>query len=165
MKTSLSQTPRLFVAYAPRAGLRCAVAYLASRTDVYGWVVAPADGGWRSTYFVLEDYYAPGKTRPTFVAEDELHSGVIEEARSHELASLRDLMEHEWIFRRGDPAAAPEIEAYSRAELAAGDVGVRFARLGRLSNVHATWTYYSPAFEDGVLECLNGHFELDRRAA
>ena len=158
--------PRIFVAYAPRAGLRCAVAYLESGRDVYGWVLAPTDAGVpRGRYFVIEDYHAPGASRPLFIDEDDLYAGGLEESRSHELARLRDLMAHEWILWRGDPAARADLEAFAQAELAVGEVGIRFARLGRLSKLHATWTFYSPAFEDGVLECLSRHLGRAQAAA
>lgn len=77
--------PKVFLAYAPRGiGLRCAVAYLASGADVYGWFVEPCeDTSVARRYFLIENLHAA------------------------------------------------ELQAYAEAELAAGDVNVRFARLSR----------------------------------
>jgi hypothetical protein len=157
--------PKVFLAYAPRAGLGCVVAYLACDRDVYGWMGGPDDGAWRSSYFVLEDYYSQRRTRCVLVGEGDLYLGGIDEARCHELAWLRDFMEHEWIFHRDDPQAAADREACARAHLAVGEVGIRFRRLNRLSKLQATWTYYSPAFEEGVLDCLVDGTALDYRLA
>ncbi|HEY4998568.1 MAG TPA: hypothetical protein VII36_05470 [Usitatibacter sp.] len=159
------RTPQIFIAYAPRAGLRCAVAYLASEKDVYGWFVGSANGRLESSYFLLEDYYAPGETRYVAVAEGDLHSDwTRDEARCHELAALQDAFVHEWLFYKADPGAAAQLEEYARGELAAGDGAIRFERLHRLSKLQPNWTFYSPGFEDGVLECLARHWPLDYRS-
>lgn len=159
------RTPRIFVAYSPRAGLRCAVAYLASGRDAYGWFTGPAEDGVRSGYFVLEEYYTPLPTRRVIVEEDQLYGGAIDDARCHELARLADFMEHEWLFHRGDPHAAAQLRACAEAELAVGEIAVRFERLNRLAKLHMPWTYYSPGFEQGVLECLAARWALDYRPA
>jgi len=159
------RTPRVFIAYAPRAGLRCAVAYLESGRDVYGWFLAPDEGAWHGRYFVLEDYHAPVETRPMVFPEDELYSGFLDEARSHELSRLRDLIEHEWIAWPHDPAARGDLASYASAQLAVGEVAVRYSRLGRLSKLNIPWTFYSPAFESGVLEALAPHLSPTARPA
>ena len=160
------QTPRIFVAYAPRAGLRCALAYLASRRDVYGWFTGPgADAALASAFFMLYDYYTPRETQCLLVPSSELHAGAIDdEARCHELAHLQDAFAHEWLVYRGDADAPAEIERYAAAELACGsDVGLRFERLNRLAKEQANWTWYSPGFEHGVLEALAKRWPLDYR--
>jgi hypothetical protein len=158
------QTPAIFMAYAPRAGLRCAIAYLTSHRDVYGWYTGGVDGRLESAYFVLEDYYSPGGSRFAAVAEGDLHSGwTAGEARRHELARLQDAFVHEWLVYRAQPEAIAQLDEYARAELAAGDVMVRFERLNRFSKLQPNWTYYSPAFEHGVLQGLAKHWALDYR--
>ena len=160
------QTPRIFIAYAPRAGLRCALAYLSSRHDAYGWFTGPsADATLASAYFVLDEYYTPRETRYIEVPPGELHAGAIDdEARCHELARLQDAVAHEWLFYRGDPGAERELALYAAAELACGgDVNLRFERLNRLSKGQANWTFYTPAFEHGVLETLSRRWPLDYR--
>lgn len=158
------RTPQIFLAYAPRAGLRCAVAYLASGNDVYGWFTGPVDGRLESSYFVLEDYYTADETRYVAVAEGDLHSGwTSDEARCHELAALQDAFVHEWLFYAADPGAAAQLEEYARGELAAGEAAIRFERLNRFSKLQPNWTCYSPEFEHGVLECLARRWRLDYR--
>jgi hypothetical protein len=154
--------PHVFFAYAPRGvGLRCAVAYLASRRDAYGWFTGPRDGGVESAFFVLEDFYSPRETRYLAVREEDLHGGLLEEARSHELARMQEAFRREWLVYRSDPHAGAELGAYADAELAAGPVAVRFERLAKFSKLHANWTYYSHGFESGVLGFLARHWPLD----
>lgn len=163
--TVAAHTPRIFIAYAPRAGLRCALVYLATAHDVYGWFTGPGPEGLESRYFVLEDYYGTGPTRCVAARDDELHSGWIpDEARCHALAELQDAFVHEWLFYRGDPAAAAHVQRYVQSELALGDVNVRFERLARFDPAQPTWTYASPGFEDGVLEALAAEWPLDYAA-
>ena len=70
-------TPNMFLAYAPRGvGLRCAVVYLASGRDAYGWFTGPRlDLVVASRYFLLEDFYSAGPVRYEEVDLAELHSG------------------------------------------------------------------------------------------
>jgi len=136
------RTPNVFLAYAPRgAGLRCALAYLASERDVYGWFTGPRqDASVGSCFFLLEDFYTPRKTRYEAVDQAELHSAwSLDEARRHEL------------------------EAYAEAELAAGDVNLRFERLDKLSKEQPNWTFYSPGFERPVLRQLAKRWPLEFR--
>ena len=69
-------TPEIFIAYAPRgAGLRCAVAYLAGKRDVYGWFTGPRhDASIASCFFLLEDFYTGRATRYEAVEQHDLHS-------------------------------------------------------------------------------------------
>lgn len=136
-------TPNVFLAYAPRSGLRCALAYLASERDVYGWFTGPRpDASTVSCYFVLEDFYANHPTRYQAVAEAELHSGwLLSEPRRHELARMQDIVAREWLVGRN----------------------VRFERLAKLSKRHSVWTYYSPRFERPVLKYLATHWPLEYR--
>lgn len=158
------RNPRIFICYAPRAGLRCALAYLASERDVYGWFVGGSERGMESAYFLVEDFYTPHRARYVAVAEADLHSRwTRDEAMCHELAQLQDAFAREWLCSRADPGAARELAAYARAELAAGDVMVRYERLNQLSKLQPNWTHYSPDFEHGVLEYLARHWPLDYR--
>ena len=161
--TAVARNPRIFIAYAPRGGLRCAVAYLTSDTDVYGWYTGPsAAGALESRYFVLEDFYTTRPTRSIAIRDDDLHGGWIEdEARCHELAELQDAFVHEWLFYRADPAAAGEAAKCEAAELALGDANVKVARLARFSKLQPTWVYASPEFENGVLAVLAARWALD----
>lgn len=157
------RTPHLHIAYAPRAGLRCALAYVETGRDVYGWFLGPGRGGaLQSAYFVLEDFHSARETRYVEVAEPDLHTGwTTDEALCHELAHLQDACAHEWLAFRGDEAAAGQFEAYARAELAAGEVAPRFERLERLDRRDAAWTFWSPGFERGVLDFLRARWPLD----
>jgi hypothetical protein len=158
--------PRTFLCYAPRAGLRCAVAYLANERDAYGWFTGLADGQPASAYFVLENFYSPREPRYVSVAARDLHSKwTRDEARCHELAELQEAFSGEWLFSRDDPRAAVELERYAEAELAAGEVGVRFERLNHFSRGEANWTCYSHDCEHAVLKGLARRWPLDYRVA
>jgi hypothetical protein len=161
------QTPNLFLAYAPRGpGLRCAVAYLRSAHDVYGWFAGPCiDLAVAAEFFLLEGFYAAAAPRYESVPHAGLHGAwSLDEARRHELARLQDLFAREWLFRRDDAAAPLELAAYAEAELAAGgELNVRFARLARFSRLQPNWTYYSPGFEARVLRPLARRWPLEYR--
>lgn len=150
--------------YAPRAGLRCALAYLAGERHAYGWFTGPGEGHLESAYFVLEDFYTPLETRYVAVADTDLHAKwTRDEAMCHELAQLQETFTREWLFYRTDPQAAAQLEQYALAELALGDVNVQFERLNRFSRDQALWSHYSHDFEHGVLKCLSKNWPLDYR--
>ena len=157
--------PILFLAYTPRGiGLRCALAYLSSERDAYGWFTGPADGARASLYFVIEDFY--GKGAPRYVAAQtlDLHTGwILNESRCHELAALQEAFAAEWLLYREDPGAAGDLGAYSHAQLATNEVNVRFARLGKFSKLQPNWTYYSDDFERPVLSYLAKRWPLEYR--
>jgi hypothetical protein len=160
------KTPNIFIAYAPRgAGLRCAVAYLATEHDVYGWFTGPCeDASVVAAFFLVEDFYTNRPARYEAVDTAGLHSRwSLDEARRHELARMQEAFAHEWLFYRDDPRAAAELEAYAEAELAAGGVNLRFERLGKLSTLQPNWTYYSPHFERSVLRLLAKRWPLEYR--
>ncbi|HXZ48819.1 MAG TPA: hypothetical protein VEG27_07340 [Usitatibacter sp.] len=159
------RTPRIFLCYAPRAGLRCAVAYLATERDAYGWFTGQSDRGHESAYFVLEDFYTPRETRYVAVPEADLHSRwTRDEAMCHELARLQEAFTREWLFYRSDPRAKSELESYAQAELASGGgANIWFERLNRLSKLQANWTYYSHDCEHAVLKYLGERWPLDYR--
>ena len=157
-------TPNLFIAYAPRGvGLRCAVAYLASGRDAYGWFTGPRlDLAVASRYFLLEGYYSAGPVRHEEVDVAELHSAwSLSEPRRHELARLHATFAREWLCYRADAWAAADFAAYERSELAAGEVSVRFGRLAVLSKLQPNWTFYSRDFEHGVLRQLARRWPLE----
>lgn len=155
--------PRIFLAYAPRGvGLRCAVAYLASGRDAYGWFTGARNGDLSSAYFVLEQFYTPRETAYIAVDEGDLHSDWLrDETRCQELARMQEAFRREWLSYRSDPDAGKQLQSYADAELAVGLANIRFERLNRLSKLQPNWTYYSRDFEQGVLQCLAGHWPLD----
>jgi hypothetical protein len=160
------RAPQVFLAYAPRgAGLRCALAYLDSERDVYGWFCGPRDDtSVARRYFLIEDFHTPQPSRYEAVDEADLHSGwLLDEARRHELAAMQEAFSREWLFWRDQPEAARELQAYAEAELAAGEVNVRFERLSKLSTQQPNWTFYSPGFERTVLRYLSGRWPLEFR--
>jgi hypothetical protein len=160
------RTPNLFLAYTPRgAGVRCAIAYLPSERDVYGWFTGPReDLTVASCFFLLEDLYTNLPTRYESVDQAELHSvWSLDEARRHELAQMQEAFASEWLVHRDDPRAAAELQAYAAAELAAGEVNVRFERLAKFSTLQPTWTFYSPHFERTVLRHLAKRWALEYR--
>lgn len=160
-------TPEIFIAYAPRgAGLRCAVAYLSARRDVYGWYTGPRpDAEIASRCFLLEEYYADRETRYESVDLADLHSAwSLDEARRHELARMQEAFAREWLFYGDDAHASAERRAYAEGELAAGDaVGVHFERLGKFCRLQPNWTYYTAHFEHSVLRHLAKRWPLEFR--
>ena len=160
------KTPNIFVAYAPRgAGLRCALAYLASGRDVYGWYTGPRDdASVAAQYFLIEDFYTNRPARDAAVDGGDLHSAwALDEARRHELARMQELFAREWLLYRGDARAAAELASYAKAELATGEVNLRFERIAKLSTLQPNWTYYSPGFERSVLRHLAKRWALEYR--
>ena len=160
------KTPNLFIAYAPRgAGLRCALAYLASERDVYGWFSGPrADGGIAAEYFLMEDFYSNRPARYEAVEAAALHARwSLDEARRHELATMQEAFAHEWLVYRDDARAAAELASYAKAELAVGEVNLRFERIAKLSTLQPNWTWYSPRFERSVLRHLAKRWPLEYR--
>lgn len=125
------QTPNIFLAYTPRgAGLRCALAYLTTPHDAYGWFTGPRqDTTVASCYFLLEGLFTKGAARYEAVDAGALHAAwSLDEARFQELARLQETLSCEWLFYRDDPRVAAELEAYAEGELAAGEVNLRFER-------------------------------------
>lgn len=158
------RSPEIFIAYAPRgSGLRCALAYLEDGRDVYGWFTGPRyDASVAACYFVLEDLHAAAPARYEAVDQSDLHSAwSLTEPRRHELAAMQEAFAHEWLFHRDDAHAAAELSAYAEAELAAGEINLRFARLAKLSKSQPNWTFYSPRFERTVLRHLSGRWPLE----
>ena len=158
------RSPNVFLAYAPRGvGLRCAVAYFGAGRDAFGWFTGPClDLSVASRYFVLEDFYSAMPARYEELDEAALHSAwSLEEPRRHELARLRETFAREWLCYRADQWAAADFAAYARAELAAGELGVRFGRLALFSKLQPNWTYYSRGFEYGLLRHLARAWPLE----
>ena len=85
----------------------------------------------------------------------------LDEARRHELAQMQEMFVREWLVYRDDPRAAVQREAYAEAELAAGEVMLRFDRLAKLSKLQPNWTFYSPGFERSVLRHLAKRWPLE----
>lgn len=160
------QNPSVFIAYAPRgAGLRCLVGYLTSARDVYGWFTGLRhDRSIASSYFLLDGLFAASPVRYDTVDAAALHSRwPLDEARRHEAAALQQLLTGEWLFYRHDACAAAELDAYARAELAVGELNLRFERLAKLDKRQPNWTYYSPGFQRTVLRHLAARWPLEYR--
>lgn len=156
----------IFIAYAPRgAGLRAALAYLEDSRDVYGWFTGPRhDTSVAACYFVIEEFHANTQARYVQVEHTDLHGRwALVESRRHDLAQMQEIFAREWLFHRDDARAAAELSAYNEAELAAGDVNLRFAQLARLAKSQPNWTYYSPHFERSVLRYVSSRWPLEYR--
>jgi hypothetical protein len=135
------QTPRIFVAYSPARGLRCAVAYLESEHDAYGWAIGRRhDGSYTSSYFLLQDVFANAPER--YEAVEDVHSAwSLDEARRHELARMQEAFSREWLT------------------LGEGAVTVRSERRGKL----VRGAYYSQGFEGVILNHLSKHLPFEYR--
>jgi hypothetical protein len=96
------------------------------------------------------------------VDQADLHSAwALDEARRHELARMQELFVREWLVYPDDPRAAAELRSYGKAELAVGEVNLRFERIAKLSTLQPNWTYYSPRFERAVLRHLAKRWPLE----
>ncbi len=160
------RNPEIFIAYTPRGvGLRCALAYLEDRKDLYGWFTGPREGASSAAcYFLLADFHSNAPARYEAVEHAALHSNwLLDEVRRHELARMQEAFAHEWLFYRDAPHTASEVAAYAKAELACADVGLRYERLGKFSKLQPTWTYYSRRFEHSALRHLAGRWPLEYR--
>ena len=160
------QNPNTFIAYAPRGvGLRCLLGYLSSGSDAYGWFTGPRhDMSIASSYFLLDGPFSTAPVRYDTVDASALHSRwALDEKRRHELAALRQMLSGEWLFYRDEPCAAAELVAYAEAELAVGELNLRFERLAKLDTHQPNWTYYSPGFQRTVLRQLAARWPLEYR--
>ena len=109
---------QVFIAYAPRGpGLYCALAYLATELDVYGWFTGPCrDGTLARRFFLLENFHADGLVRHEAVDQADLHSAwSLDNGRRQELAAMQEAFAGEWLFYRDDPRAAAELKSYAAA--------------------------------------------------
>ena len=160
------QTPRIFIAFAPRGGgLTCAVACIPAGDDVIGWYLGRTEGGiMDSAYFLLENYYSRGPLRFASAPEGALHSDWIEDDAAHALAALQEAFVNEWLFYADEIGAELQLAAYAQRGLHAGDMNVRVDKLNRFAQGQASWVYYSREFEHGVLEALSKRWSLDFRA-
>jgi hypothetical protein len=158
------QNESVFIAYAPRgAGLRCLLGYLSSGSDAYGWFTGPRhDMSIASGYFLLEGVFGASPVRYDTVDATALHSRwALDEKRRHEVATLQQRLAAEWLFRRDDARAAVELATYAEAELAAGELNLRFERLAQLDTRQPNWTYYSAGFQRTVLRHLAARWPLE----
>lgn len=156
------QTPRTFIAFAPRGGgLRCALAYIPAGDDVIGWYVGRTERGMDSAYFLLENYYGRAPSRFVAVPETALHSQWIDDDAAHALAEVRELLVNEWLFHADEVGAELQLAAYAKKGLHAGDLNVRVDKLWRLDRGQPNWTFYSRQFEHGVLDALSKRWALD----
>lgn len=154
---------KTFIAYAPRgAGLLCALFYVPVGNDVYGWYLGGRDGVLESAYFRLEEFYTPLDARLVTVPDAELHAGRLAEAPlCQALARMQETLRREWLWDRADAVAAAELALYREAELALGEINVRFALLEKFDRSQPTWTYWSEGFERSVLRGLAKRWLLD----
>jgi hypothetical protein len=136
------QMPHVFLACAAQPpALSCAVAYLVSGYDAYGWFIGRRnDGSYASAYFLLEDLFAGAPGRYEAVADVHADWSLGERLR-HELAAMQEIFAREWL-------------AYGE-----GSVSVRGDQLGKLSK----GAFYSRNFERPVLNHLSKHWPLEYR--
>jgi hypothetical protein len=134
------RTPHVFIAGGENR-LGCAVAYLESEGDAYGWYVGRRhDGTYARAYFLIDDLFANAPA--AYEAVDDPHADwSLDEPRRHELAAMQEVFAREWL-------------AFGE-----GVVGMRPGQHGKL----AGGTFYSPNFEAVVLRHLSKHWPLEYR--
>jgi hypothetical protein len=172
------KNPEVHLAYAPRgAGLECALFYLRYDPHVSGWWIGSRGAETVAAYFLLENFYSPGNYA-LFASNgsdlgggwrwDLKPSGAVEidplpmdSAMARELQQVQGMFASEWLSFPETARAAQDERSYREAELAHGEVNVRFERLNKLDKESAVWTYYSRGFESGVLKLLQRRWPLD----
>jgi len=168
--------PRIFFAFAPMgAGLMCAVVYIESGNDVYGWWCGYQDGHFPSAFFKLEDFFST-RTTAFFTTEgSDLYGGwktdysigkperidpslPVEEDMCHELDRLQGAFADEWLFPDGDEA---ETDAYRHHDLPVLDINIKSRKLNKLDKGDVVWTYRSKEFDRDVLDYLTARWPLE----
>ena len=123
----------------------CAVFFLASRSNVYGWYTGSEQGTFPACYFMLEHFYSSlptvfyrttdnspyahwvkesGETETLLVD----HSPV-PEVLMHELDRLQFIFITEWLFYPQEPGSATEVDAYRILGLPVQPVNIRRRKL------------------------------------
>jgi hypothetical protein len=172
------KNPEIHLAYAPQgAGLECAMFYLRRDPHVYGWWIGARGVETAAAYFLLENYHTTGRyalyasrgsdlgggwqweLKPDRTVEIE--SLAVDSSVMHELQQVQDMFASEWLSFPGSARAEQDARAYRTAELAHGEVNLRFERLNKLDKGGAVWTYYSRGFEAGVLKYIERRWPLD----
>jgi len=174
-------TPECFIAYAPRGGLLCAVAYLARGDDLCGWWIGRDAGAeHRSAYFLIERYYT-GREGAFFATLDNdvrggwrmdfkaavplLHKPIsVDDSLIHELQHMQMSFAREWLVYAGDVQAAAEEQYYEQAELAMGGVAVKHRQFGKFDKTQPTWRYFSHGCDGNVLARLMREWPLVYKA-
>jgi hypothetical protein len=157
--------PQVFFAYAPYdVGLRCALFYVATGDDLWGWFTGPQSGRLVADYFQLADFHSPREPRYVAVDVAGLHSGWTKDAAMcDELERLRDDFARDWLLYRSTAGAAARLVPYERAGLRTHELNLRFDRLGKLTRMHPDWIYCTAAFEPAAVTSLARYWPLDYR--
>ncbi|MGZ3268560.1 MAG: hypothetical protein ACXU7X_10125 [Croceibacterium sp.] len=166
--------------FAPRgAGLLYAVLWLEHEKDILGWLIGDKDGESVAAYFVLHDYYEPGRPQFLHTLQDSVYGPWVEatssgdaprpqpaalsEAICHELQQLQQEFCRHWLFFRDDPGVGAEAEAFAARELAVRRVNIRPNRLDKFRHGAAVWRYDAPGADVHILERLSRLWPLDYR--
>jgi hypothetical protein len=175
-------TPECFIAYASRGGLLCAVTYLARGSDLCGWWIGRDEGAeYRPAYFLFERYYTGHESAFFVTLDNDLRGGWcmdynaavpvldkpigVDDALVHELQHAQWSFAREWLVYAADVHAAAEAKYYAQAELAMGEVAVKYRQLGKFDKTQPTWRYFSHACDGNVLTRLMRKWPLVYKAA
>lgn len=173
----LHANPESFIAYAPRAGLLCALVYLARGDDVCGWWIGRDAGAeYRTAYFLIENYYTPREGAFFTTVDGDLYGGwridyhavppalprpvAVDDALAHTLEQLQSAFTREWLVFADDTDAPAQAAGYAQAELAMGAVAVRHNRLARLDRTQPVWRHFSHGLDHQVLARLSRDWPL-----
>jgi hypothetical protein len=171
-------TPQVHLAYAPRGvGLVHAVVYLAADPDVYGWWIGAAGSEISTAYFRLEGFHSFSGTTLYTTEGSDLYGGwrfnltsghsepvdpiPVDPDLAHKLEQVQDAFAAEWLVFETDRDAKREAEAYHEAEIAHGQVNIRFAKLNKFDKHGPIWRYYSRDFQAEVADFLARRWPLD----
>jgi len=174
----MNATPAVHVAYAPRgAGVMCALFYIVVGKDVYGWWGGAQGAEFVPAFFLLEDFFSTRDTVFFATRGSDIYGGwryrysdphpdldesvPVDEETCHRLNQLQYAFESEWLFFADDSHIEEELAAYGQGELAVQAANIKSARLHKLDQGDAVWTYTSPEFDMDVLDYLMERWPLD----
>lgn len=170
--------PQVHLAYAPRGvGLVHAVVYVDTGVDVCGWWIGATGSELSTAYFRMEGFHSFGGTTLYVTEGSDLYGGwrfnltsghsqpvdpiAVDPDLAHKLEQVQDAFAAEWLVFEADRGAKGEAAAYRQAELAHGEVNIRFAKLNKFDKSSPLWRYYSRDFLAEVGDFLARRWPLD----
>lgn len=155
----------------------CALSYIESDHDVYGWHLEAVRHRFTAEYFMLEDYFANTKTLLYRSIEDDVYGAWIRdfppsenpihcplpEIARHTLEQMQFELIQEWLFFQDDPASAAEVAAYRSQNLPLHIVNVKAKRLSRCNKHKNLLIYASPGFNFYIVDFLKDNLRPVRK--
>lgn len=178
--------PRAFLAAEPDGrGVRVAMFYFPSGSDVGGWFAGATGSGFAARFFWLDRFYDGDGTQVFISAADDVHGDwlavsldhgravaraidpplPVSEDAARELDRIQDFFAREWLFFAEDPEAGADVVAYRELGLPVHAVNIRAKRLGRLQPANGARIERTLDFDLQVIDYLQRRWPLDYRRA